>query len=87
MTLARITWPKAGQDIKLLCKECLQCLKNKISEQTKPATSQFNDGIPRCIHIHLDTVGPLSAVTVSANYFYRQNGLGHNLYHKAQVML
>ena len=62
MTLARFTWPKAGQNIKLWSKECLQCQQNKILGHTKTKTCQINDCITRFSHIHLDIVGQLSAV-------------------------
>ena len=68
MILARFTWPKAGQNIKVWCKEFLQCQRNKISRNTKPMTCQNNDGIARFSHINLDTVGPLSAVPDSHKY-------------------
>ena len=66
MILARFTCPKAGQDIKLWCKECPQCQQKKIS---KPETSQINDGIKRFSHIHLDNVGPLSAAPDSPHWY------------------
>ena len=62
MILARFTWPKAVQTNKFWCKECLQCQQNKISRHTKPKTCQIYDGNTRFSHIHLDIVGPLSAV-------------------------
>ena len=51
------------------CKECLQCQQNKISRHTKPKTSQINDGITRFSHIHLDIVGPLSAIPDSPHRY------------------
>ena len=69
MILARFTWPKAGQNIKFWCEECLQCQQNKISRHIKPRTCQFNDGITRFSHIHLDIVGPLSAVPDSPHRY------------------
>ena len=69
MILARFTWPKAGQNIKFWCKECLQCQQNKVSRHIKSRTCQFIDGISRFSHIHLDIVGPLSAVPDSPHRY------------------
>ena len=93
MILARFKWPKAGEIIKFWCKECLQCQQNKISRHIKPRTCQFNDGITRFSHIHLDIVGPLSAVPDSLHRYLvafteeRQNGWKNSLYHQLQLML
>ena len=65
MTLARFKWPKAGQNTKLCCKECLQCKQNKISRYIKPKTCQIFEGITKFNHKHLDTVGIFSAVPSS----------------------
>ena len=69
MILARFTWPKAGQNINSWCKECLQCQQNKISRQTKPKTSQINDGLTRFSHVHLDIEGQFSAVSDSPHKY------------------
>ena len=69
MILIRFIRPQAGQNIKLWCKECLQCKLNKISRLTKPKTCKINDGIARFSLIHLDIVGPLSAVPDSPHRY------------------
>ena len=70
MILARFTWPEAGQNIKFWCKQCLQGQQNKISRHIKHRTCQFNDGITRYSHIHLDLVRPLSAVPDSPYSYF-----------------
>ena len=62
MVLARFTWPKIGQNIKLWRKECLQCQQNKNSRRSKLKTCQIDDGITRFSHVQLDNAGPLSSV-------------------------
>ena len=93
MILAKFTWPKVGQKIKMWCKECLQCQQNKNSRHTKPKTCQINDGITRFSHIHLDIVGPLSAIPDSPHRYpvtftdRMTKWVRQNLYHQLQLLL
>ena len=69
MILARFTWPKAGQNIKLWCQEYLQCQQNTISRRRKAITCQINDGIAKFSHIHLKILGSLLAVPDSPHRY------------------
>ena len=54
----RVVWPHIRRDVKLWCKECPECQKNKVTRHLKPALKHFPTGA-LFENLHLDIVGPL----------------------------
>lgn len=52
-------WPSMTKDIKIFCKSCISCQRNKVQKHNKSALEQINTPNSRFEHIHIDIVGPL----------------------------
>uniref|UniRef100_A0A1Y1KVQ2 RNA-directed DNA polymerase n=1 Tax=Photinus pyralis TaxID=7054 RepID=A0A1Y1KVQ2_PHOPY len=55
----RFVWPKMRSDIKLWCRQCLDCQRSKVHRHTLSPPGQFTVESLRFNHVHLDLVGPL----------------------------
>lgn len=55
----RFVWPSMSKDVKLWCKNCIDCQKSKIQRHTVTPTGSFGLPSARFAHVHLDIVGPL----------------------------
>lgn len=52
-------WPSLLKDVKILCRSCIACQKNKIHKHNSTQFQQIQTPNERFEHVHIDIVGPL----------------------------